>query len=78
MTTATSRAMPSQLAIGTTYLTPGCTPSSTASWAAYTDITFTVAHSAAALTNPTSTVNNPNLDVSKPFTWLPVSGAGGY
>ncbi len=76
-TTATSRAMPSQLAIGTTYHARVYTELN-GSWAAYTDITFTVAYSAAALTNPTSNVNNPNLDVSKPFTWLPVSGVGGY
>ncbi|MBV9819723.1 MAG: hypothetical protein JOZ07_15430 [Solirubrobacterales bacterium] len=44
----------------------------------YTDVSFTTAYSAAALTYPNAANAGPNQDVSRPFTWGPVPGASGY
>lgn len=47
-------------------------------WSTYTDTQFTVAYSSAKLTYPNPRFFDPNVDVTQPFTWTPVSGAQAY
>jgi hypothetical protein len=48
------------------------------SWSTYTQVSFTVAYSAAALSNPVPGQDSPNQDTTRPFTWKPLPGASAY
>jgi hypothetical protein len=47
-------------------------------WNTHTDLSFTTAYSAAALTYPNPRYTGPNVDVSQPFAWTAVPGSSGY